>query len=148
MKDYIKELFEYNHHCNQRLATVVEASEVKLPKRCMDVFNHIINAHHIWNRRILNQKPLYNVWAVSPTGELSTMDRDNYMASLEIIENADLEAGLDYSTSKGQPFSNKVKDIMFHIINHSTYHRGQIAMFFRESGIAPEISDYIFYKRS
>ncbi|QLH28398.1 MAG: hypothetical protein HWD63_02710 [Candidatus Parvibacillus calidus] len=39
-----------------------------------------------------------------------------------------------------------MKDIIFHIINHSTYHRGQIAMEFRQSGLEPLNTDYIFYK--
>lgn len=54
---------------------------------------------------------------------------------------------IGYKTSKGDAFQNTVKDILFHIINHSTYHRGQIAANCKEYGIEPLMSDYIFYKR-
>ena len=147
MKDYFKELFEYNHHFNQRLVGVVQVSEERLPKRCLEVFSHILNAHHIWNKRILGQKPLHAVWAIIPTDELKAIDKDNFHTSIEIIANSDFDRVINYATSQKQPFSNSVKDILFHVINHSTYHKGQIAIYLRESGIPPELSDFIFYKR-
>ena len=51
------------------------------------------------------------------------------------------------TNSKGETFSNKIKDILFHIINHSTYHRAQIATDLKQNGIEPINTDYIFYKR-
>lgn len=44
-------------------------------------------------------------------------------------------------------FTNTIGDILFHIVNHSTYHRGQIASDFRESDIEPLNTDYIMFKR-
>jgi uncharacterized damage-inducible protein DinB len=44
-------------------------------------------------------------------------------------------------------FTNTIKDILFHIINHSTNHRGQIAVDFRNNGLEPLVLDYVFYKR-
>ena len=37
--------------------------------------------------------------------------------------------------------------MLFHFVNHSTYHRGQIASNLKEHGIEPLVTDYIFYKR-
>jgi uncharacterized damage-inducible protein DinB len=44
-------------------------------------------------------------------------------------------------------FSNDIKSIIFHVINHSTYHRGQIASEFKQNGLDPMVTDYILYKR-
>ena len=52
-----------------------------------------------------------------------------------------------YTNTNGQAFDNSVRDILFNVINHSTYHRGQIAREFREYGPEPLVTDYIFYKR-
>lgn len=41
-----------------------------------------------------------------------------------------------------------IQQILFHIANHFTHHRGQIISDLRQNGIEPRISDYIFYKRS
>jgi uncharacterized damage-inducible protein DinB len=54
---------------------------------------------------------------------------------------------VEYENSEGRTFANDVKDILFHVVNHSTHHRGQIMMDLRASGITPEPLDYIFYKR-
>ncbi len=59
----------------------------------------------------------------------------------------DLNKRVEYENSEGRTFANDVKDILFHVVNHSTHHRGQIMMDLRVSGIAPEPLDYIFYKR-
>jgi uncharacterized damage-inducible protein DinB len=37
--------------------------------------------------------------------------------------------------------------MLFHIVNHSTNHRGQIAVDFKSNGITPLGLDYIHYKR-
>jgi uncharacterized damage-inducible protein DinB len=52
-----------------------------------------------------------------------------------------------YKNTRGESFENSVRDILFHINNHSTHHRAQIAARIREAGITPPTSDYIFYRR-
>ncbi|WP_209331385.1 DinB family protein [Lunatimonas salinarum] len=42
---------------------------------------------------------------------------------------------------------DKAFGLFNHIVNHSTYHRGQIATLFRESGLQPVVTDYIMLKR-
>ncbi|MGK7396080.1 MAG: DinB family protein [Candidatus Cyclobacteriaceae bacterium M3_2C_046] len=37
--------------------------------------------------------------------------------------------------------------MLYHIINHSTYHRAQIALISRQQLVIPPNSDYIFFKR-
>ncbi|RYY11701.1 MAG: hypothetical protein EOO04_34785 [Chitinophagaceae bacterium] len=48
---------------------------------------------------------------------------------------------------RGKPANNSVRDMLFQVINHSTYHRAQIATEFRRMGIEPLASDYILFKR-
>ncbi|WP_379084396.1 DinB family protein [Pedobacter sp. UC225_65] len=45
-------------------------------------------------------------------------------------------------------YTGIVKDILFHVFNHSTYHRAQIATLFKESGITPPVTDFIILKRN
>ncbi|MGN6802128.1 MAG: DinB family protein [Ginsengibacter sp.] len=75
------------------------------------------------------------------------MDQRNFEQSLLILENFDFDNTIHYANTKGEAFNNSVRDILFHIINHSTYHRGQIAASFRVQGLEPLVSDYVFYKR-
>ncbi|MBL7865765.1 MAG: damage-inducible protein DinB, partial [Cyclobacteriaceae bacterium] len=57
------------------------------------------------------------------------------------------EKVVQYTNTKGQSFSNTVRDILFHVANHTTHHRGQIISDFRQSGIQPLVTDFIFYIR-
>lgn len=147
MKPFFKELFEYSLHYNQKLADLFVAHANKAPEKALQLYNHILNAHHIWNHRIEGKKPDVGVWELNPLEKLKTMDQANFTQSVQILEKMELEEVIHYSTSKGIPFQSSVREILFHVINHSTYHRGQIAMEFRQQGLEPLATDYIFYKR-
>lgn len=109
--------------------------------------SHILNAHLIWNNRILQSTQKTEVWEMLLTQDMKKVDEDNYTNSLHIIENFDLTKAVNYKNSKGALFENIIRDILFHVINHSTYHRGQIALAFRQNSLEPIASDYIFFKR-
>jgi uncharacterized damage-inducible protein DinB len=47
-------------------------------------------------------------------------------------------------TEDSQPLDVMVR----HVVNHSTYHRGQIAAFIRQFGIKPPQTDYIAFART
>lgn len=79
---------------------------------------------------------------------LGDIHYENQRNSFEIISNTeDFEKRIDYENTEGRLFTNTLQDMLFHIINHSTNHRGQIAMDFRVNGLEPLASDYIHYKR-
>lgn len=75
------------------------------------------------------------------------IDRINYEHSLLILGDSDLDKTIHYTNTREQVFNNSIRDILFHIINHSTYHRGQIATEFRQNGLDPLVTDFIVYKR-
>ncbi len=147
MNTFFKELFEYSNHYNQKLIALFEANQGKVPEKSVKLFNHILNAHQIWNCRIeLIQAPC-KVWEIRPAAEHKQLDETNYKNSVRILDNFDLAKVIEYTNSSGQAYSNTIKDILFHVSNHSTYHRGQIASDLKQAGIEPLITDYIFYKR-
>jgi|SRR5688572_7228521 len=147
MIPFFKELFGYNHHFNQRLATVFMEHADKTPEKSVKWFSHILNAHQVWNSRIISDINKFGVWELHSVDELIEIDETNYANSIKILDQGNLETEIRYVTSKGDPFTNSTRDILFHIINHSTYHRGQIAADFRQQGLEPIVTDYIFYKR-
>lgn len=147
MKEKLRELFEYTRYFNRKIIEAAGANSEVLPERCFLLINHTLNAHQIWNGRILNEGTS-GVWEIHPFEDLEEINESNFLNSLKILESSDLSQIIRYRNSKGDLFENKAEDILFHIINHSTYHRGQIALLFRESGVEPLISDYIFHKRN
>lgn len=147
MKQFFKELFEYNHHFNQKLSDVFMTNPEKTTEKSVKLFNHILNAHQIWNNRIETKQPTFGVWELRNTQELKNIDKINYEQTLHILDKFELNEIIIYSNSKGQTFDNNTRDTLFHVINHSTYHRGQIATEFKQFGLEPLVTDYIFYKR-
>jgi uncharacterized damage-inducible protein DinB len=58
-----------------------------------------------------------------------------------------LAASCSYKDLKGKAHKTPVGDILVHVMNHGTYHRGQIATCLRERGVDPARTDYIVYSR-
>ncbi|MFL9831485.1 DinB family protein [Flavobacterium sp. ST-87] len=146
--DFFKDAFEYTYHFNQELIHLFKNNKNCIPEKSMQLLNHLINAQQIWNERILNEPNTIGVWEMRSLENLKTINQQNYNQSLNILETIALDKKIDYKNSKGIQFSNTVQEIIFHIINHATYHRAQIASDLKANGIEPINTDYIFYKRN
>ena len=147
MKSHYQELFAYNQSSNSIAANLIQTYLDILPENTYGLFAHMLNAQHVWNRRILEMDEIYGVWEIHSPEELEKINQAEYELSLYILENKGLEDMITYKTSKGIRFTSSVKDILFHIINHSTYHRGQVMDHIRQVGGTAVSTDFIFYKR-
>jgi uncharacterized damage-inducible protein DinB len=47
----------------------------------------------------------------------------------------------------GNTYRNTLADLIRHVVNHSTYHRGQLATQLRQLGQIPPATDFIVYRR-
>lgn len=147
MKPFFNQVFDYNFYCNKKFIETCAAMK-QVPESSIRLFSHILNAHHIWNRRILNKPPEFEVWQIHELSSWGDIHYENQRTSFEIITNSDdFDRRIDYENTEGRLFSNSLQDILFHIINHSTHHRAQIATDFRNNKLEPLTLDYIFYKR-
>ena len=147
MKEFFKEIFEYNYEINQKILAVMAKNASSCSEKSISLMNHILNAHQIWNNRILSKPDAVKVWEIRMLSELKGIDQNNYQTSMEILDSSQLDEEINYKKSTGEVYKNNVRDLLFHISNHSTYHRGQIASEFRNSGLEPIISDFIIFKR-
>ncbi|MBS9464099.1 damage-inducible protein DinB [Flagellimonas sp. 389] len=147
MKAFLHQLFDYNFYCNKKLIERCAAMK-EVPEKSAELFNHILNAHHTWNKRIVGKPTDFPLSHIHSIENWEDIHYENQRSSFEIITNTeDFSKRIDYESSEGRTFANELKDILFHIVNHSTHHRGQILADFRVKGIEPESLDYIFYKR-
>lgn len=144
---FFKELFQYHYLFNKKFFQVFDQYKDKNLQDGIKLMCHILNAHHIWNHRILHTIPQRGVWDVYEPAVFTAINNDNHEQTLSILSNQPFNSLLTYTNSKGQAFSNTVQDILFHVINHTTYHKAQIATLFRSNGIEPLVMDYIVYKR-
>lgn len=140
------DLFDYTYHFNKEMISVISENISKIDEKTIGLINHTLNAQQIWNSRILGEESC-EVWQINPFENLSEINLQNYLKSVDIIRNSDLDERIEYQNSKGIKFQNSIFEILFQAINHSTYHRGQINFLLKQSGIEPILTDYIFYKR-
>lgn len=148
MKNFFEELFEYNYQSNKKIISAIISNQQAISQKIIFLFSHIQNAHHIWNNRILENPVSYDVFQEHAIDNIKSMNEENFHQSVHILKNKNLQDIIHYTTSKGDKFSNTIQDILFHIINHSTYHRAQIATLFRENALTPVATDYITFKRN
>ena len=58
-----------------------------------------------------------------------------------------IDTQLAYKDSKGNPYVNPLWQIVLHVVNHGTHHRGQVSGFLRAMGHTPPVLDLIAYYR-
>lgn len=147
MHALFKDFLEYNHHANQLFIRSF-LNDGFQEERGIRLFSHILNAHHVWLARIRGEIPMFEVWEIHVINSFAQVDEENYQQSLKLLqEEEDLGRIIRYKNTKGQSYQNSIQEILLHAVNHSTYHRGQVAALIRESGMEPPASDYILYKR-
>lgn len=146
MKPFFKSIFDYHHYFNQKLIELFLEHSGSISKRTIPLFSHCLNAHQIWNARILKTDS-FGVHQLHALKNCKDIDKTNYVDTLKIIDTFDFEETINYTNSKGDNFENTVQDILFHIANHFTHHKGQLISDLRQQEIEPPVTDYIFYKR-
>jgi uncharacterized damage-inducible protein DinB len=114
---------------------------------------HIYGAQQIWYSRWKGNSPA-SLPAVTEVPTFGILENKWQVLRKEIQEFATtlteekLHEPLAYNDLKGNPNKQPLAQLIRHVINHSTYHRGQITMMFRQLSVSPPPSiDLITYYR-
>ncbi len=148
MKEYFVKLYSYNVWANKKVINCLVAQRVE-DEKILTLMSHTISALFIWLARIKGNSPAaYPLWKQYTLKELEIMSHEIGHQWLDFInEHSDFSRELVYTNYVGDPYRNKVENIMIHLVNHSTYHRAQIALLLRQKGLAPVNTDFITYDR-
>ncbi|MAX79831.1 MAG: damage-inducible protein DinB [Crocinitomicaceae bacterium] len=147
MKDFFKDIYTYQHHYNQQLADLMSNNKTQVSNQSITWFSHIINAHRFWISRIEGTAAI-DLHKINTIDENKSIDTANYNKTQELITQRDISQIITYKNSKGIQYTNSLQEILFHVSNHHTHHRGQIIADLRKNGVTdPFASDYIVYKR-
>ncbi len=149
LRDYFIHLFKYNDWATRQTAESIMSLKKKNIKS-EELLSHIISAQKIWLNRILGRNTVIDPWHKLTQEDWipqSIPITAEWINLLESFKENDFERRIEYTNTKGEKFFNTVKDIIVQVINHSTYHRAQIAQLIRQSGGEPAKTDYIVYQR-
>ena len=110
---------------------------------------HLVSANFIWLNRIKDlPKSEYKLWGEYSIPQLKVMVDEADKLWMEYLETTNnFNRLLKYNNYVGDYFENNVEQIMIHLVNHGSYHRGQVAMLLRQKGYEPVNTDYITYDR-
>jgi len=149
LRDYFVHLFKYNDWATRQTAESI-VNLKKKNNKSEELLSHIISAQKIWLNRILGRNTVIDPWHKLTQEDWipqSIPITAEWINLLESFKENDFERRIEYTNTKGEKFFNTVKDIIVQVINHSTYHRAQIAQLVRQSGGEPAKTDYIVYQR-
>lgn len=154
-------LIDYNYWGRDRILAAVAAITQEQFLRPMgnsfgsirDTLAHICGAERVWITRLKGEAPM-GLPASDRIPDLESLRRE--WAALEAAMR-DLLAGwtqesiertIDYRDLRGNPQSDPVWQVIQHLVNHCTYHRGQIVTLLRQMDAAPPASmDLITFYR-
>jgi uncharacterized damage-inducible protein DinB len=156
----LQRLFDYNRWATRRLLDAAEALPADQLRRDMkssfpsllDTFAHMIGAEWVWLERWRGTSPtafpdaasLDSVRAVR--GRFDTLWREQ-QGFLDGLEDGDERRDVAFKTFKGDPDKRQLDDLMRHVVNHATYHRGQVVTMLRQLGATPPATDYVRWLR-
>jgi uncharacterized damage-inducible protein DinB len=141
MTQALNRLLRYDVWANRETLTALQ--QASPPPKSLRWMGHIIGAEFLWLDRIAGRPASLPVWPELSLRECR--DRlDQLSGSLPAALRAnDLGRVVQYTNSKGEPWSSTVEEILTHVTVHSAYHRGQIASDMRSAGQEPAYTDYI-----
>ncbi|MEP2773128.1 MAG: DinB family protein [Fulvivirga sp.] len=150
MKNHFIDLLRYNDWANSRILITLEESEVD-DKDILQLYSHTLSAQIIWLNRIkdipVSPFPLWETYNLRELRSMTEESSRNWMSFIQAHPNQTFEEMINYQNSAGKKFENTLRQIIAHVINHSTYHRGQLATKLKEQGIQPPATDYIVFAR-
>jgi uncharacterized damage-inducible protein DinB len=101
-----------------------------------------------WDTLSPGKKPtwaeLSNATALKSFAESTDQERQEFIGTLD--ERA-LQAVLQYKGMDGNPYAGPLVQLMQHVVNHGTYHRGQVTMMLRQLGAEAVGLDMVYFYR-
>lgn len=151
MKKHFIELFKYDHWANLRMLGVIEDKKIN-DHKILKLFSHLLSASIIWHNRIKDLPttpfPLWEVYKVREIRSMIDESSRNWINYLENEHASEIyEEMIFYKNLKEVKHENTIRHIITHVINHSTYHRAQMAVRMRELNIDSPVTDFIAFSR-
>lgn len=160
-KNYFIHLSEYNIWANNTVISwchsVSEDNwsktlESSFPSIKATIF-HIAAAEFIWNARLLSQEASFpKINDQDTKDDILQYWMYNSSRLLQIVQelpNDAMDHWIHIQRQNGEESSLMIKSALAHIINHSTYHRGQVVTLLRQVGYNDFTSiDLLAYDRS
>lgn len=143
IQDYIRQAYDYTYWANRRYMTVSEGLSLEqLHKKqghswdsVQSVLLHMLSSETVWLRRWTGESPKAHLDPGDfPTLALIKQKWDETERDMRRFIGRQTEASLEtevtYSNFTGQTFHVPLWQMLMHVANHETHHRGELASMF------------------
>ena len=146
--DHLLQLFEYDDWANRRTLTALSDNDSERSRR---IFAHLLITKQEYFERLDGKDSTgFDFWpdlTIDECRELTRSTHENYLQLLAGADESLLDRKARYKTSEGTPYENSYRELLTHVLLHSSIHRGNIVLKMREEGLEPPKIDYIIYLR-
>ena len=153
-------LFDFNAWANQRALNAASALTPEQFTRALgssfssvrDTLVHICSGEWVWLERFEGRSPaafpdLHHLDTVSALREHWLGQEAGLLSFVNGLAQQDLDRILEYRTFKFGTYRNPLWQSMQHVVNHGTYHRGQVTTLLRQLGAQPLLTDLMHFYR-
>jgi len=133
-----RQLADYNHWANRRIYAAALAMPDEQYRQPTGVFfgslhgtlNHLLVTDRIWLKRLTGEGEAPNRLDTILFEDRSELARARMAEDarlkrvVDAYSEADLDRPVNYHTTSGAPQQQALKDILLHLFNHQTHHRG------------------------
>ena len=146
--EHLRELFAYNDWANRRIITALKdaASE-----KSRTILAHLLITEQEYYERLYGKDSFgFDFWqklSLEQCGALARETADRYEKLLHKFDDEGLGIKARYRTSEGVWYENTFRELLMHVLFHSSIHRGNIILKMRDEGFTPPVIDYIIYLR-
>jgi len=115
-----------------------------------DTLTHLLWGEWIWLQRWKGVSPTLVLPAADFPDVISVRERlhavvDERSAFLRDLSAQRLLQVVEYRNMAGEVWRYPLWQQLCHVVNHSTYHRGQVATMLRQLGATPAVTDLLVY---
>jgi uncharacterized damage-inducible protein DinB len=142
--------FEFEQWSNSMIIESLKALKEK-DERAITLFSHLLSSHSMWLSRVNKTEFTCTLFQERTLEECEQIMQENLLGWQNYLTSktdADLEEVIEFMSAwEVNPSKRKmtVEDAITHIINHSSYHRGQIVASIKGKVDELPLSTYIIY---
>lgn len=146
--EHLRQLFGFNDWANRRILTALKENYVEKSHK---ILAHLLITEQEYFERLYGKDSKgFDFWqnlSLEECGQLARETAERYEKLLRRFEDEGLDLTARYRTSEGDWKENTFREMLTHVLFHSSIHRGNIMNIQRENGFAPPKIDYIIYLR-
>ena len=146
--EHLRGLYQYNDWANRRIITALKEH---YSEKSHKILAHLLITEQEYFERLYGKDSTgFDFWqdlSLEECGNLAREISEKYEKLIRRFEEEGLDIRTKYKSSEGIEYENDFREILTHVLFHSSIHRGNIMLKMREEGLPPPKIDYIIYLR-